>query len=557
MLRLGRRQIACGGQRSNTMHPEPRRPRRSLRLQSSPAMRKVATSGAGSSGSSSETEASENEYRPEEETGTPKRRRAEPKPRAVKATRTTASPARAVAASPVRGASGKRTVQRPTSFVAPTLALHNRPYSVHALPDATLARMTPHERARRLLHVGATPESLPCRKEQFNAVVECASDALRAGSGACAYVCGVPGTGKTATVREAVRALRGRMERREVPAFSFVEINGMKLASPMQAYTELWCAVGSERRLHPRAALSRLSAQFNGKGAQRPTVVLMDELDLFVTSRQDVIYNMFQWPNLPGSQLIVIAVANTMDLPERTLQPRIASRLGMTRIPFMPYTDTQLLDITRARLDVDPQGASCSTSPATRGCENVFRLDALVFASKRVANVSGDARRMLDVCRRAVEQAVERASAHDAVPAPITIHDIREVLDRMARSGRAAHIAALSLHAKLLLVSMCACVRRTSVAEVTWGDVLAHHAALCRTHAFGRPGEGGAAEYSEHELLRPLATLCSLGLVVAVGSGAGSARGGPHARFLLATHEDEVRAAFAGGDARIVPLLAA
>ncbi|WFD23566.1 Origin recognition complex, subunit 1 [Malassezia equina] len=433
----------------------------------------------------------------------------------------------------------------------PSLALLRRPHSVHALPEAILSKMSPHERARRLLHVGSTPESLPCRQEQFVAVVGCAAEALRTGAGGCAYVCGVPGTGKTATVRESVRALQSQQERGELPAFSFVEINGMKLASPMQAYTELWCAIsGTGQRLHPRAALSKLSAFFSsGMNAKKtPTVVLMDELDLFVTSRQDVIYNMFHWPDLPDSNLVVIAVANTMDLPERTLQPKVASRLGMTRIPFMPYTDRQLLDIVRARLDIDEQGQRCSSVAATAGCETVFKIDALVFASKRVANVSGDARRMLDVCRRAVEGAEERALAQQVEPAPITIHDIREVMDRMARSGRAAHIAALSRHAKLLLASMFACIRRTGVSEVVWKDVLMHHTALCRTHSVARLGMAGN-DYNEHELLRPLSTLCQLGLVVAVGAGAGSARGGSYARYLLAVQEDEVHVALGEGEA--------
>lgn len=437
----------------------------------------------------------------------------------------------------------------------PPLALPARPNSLHSLPAATLAKLSAHERARRLLHVGATPEALPCRQQQFLDVVQCTTDALQAGAGECVYIYGVPGTGKTATVREAIRTLERRMSTGEVPAFRFVEINGMKLASAMQAYTELWSAVQGGKRLHPRAALSKLAAHFNAGDAQEsrvPIVVLMDELDMFVTSRQDVIYNLFHWPNLPHSNLVVIAVANTMDLPERTLQPKVASRLGMTRIPFMPYTDRQLLDIVRARLDIDEQGTRTSNEPATAGCEKVFKVDALLFAAKRVANVSGDARRMLDVCRRVVELAEHRAAVNRQEPAPISILEMREVLDRMARSGRAAHIAALSLHGKLLLASMYACVRKTEVAEVEWGEVLSHHAALCRTHSVARTGttqEAGIQDYNEDELLRPLATLCALGIVVAVGTGAGSARAGPFARYMVMVPEEEAKLAMQ--DARL------
>ena len=55
----------------------------------------------------------------------------------------------------------------------------------------------------------------------------------------------------------------------------------------------------------------------------------MDELDQLVTPKQDVIYNFFNWPTLVGSKLVVIAVANTMDLPERVMTGRVRSRLGV------------------------------------------------------------------------------------------------------------------------------------------------------------------------------------------------------------------------------------
>jgi len=58
------------------------------------------------------------------------------------------------------------------------------------------------------------------------------------------------------------------------------------------------------------------------------SVVLMDELDQLMTSKQDVVYNFFNWPTLAGSKLVVLAVANTMDLPERVMSGRVRSRLG-------------------------------------------------------------------------------------------------------------------------------------------------------------------------------------------------------------------------------------
>ena len=58
-----------------------------------------------------------------------------------------------------------------------------------------------------------------------------------------------------------------------------------------------------------------------------PTVLLADELDLLWTRKQTVLYNLFDWPMRQHAKLIVLAVANTMDLPEKVMMNKVASRL--------------------------------------------------------------------------------------------------------------------------------------------------------------------------------------------------------------------------------------
>ena len=62
----------------------------------------------------------------------------------------------------------------------------------------------------------------------------------------------------------------------------------------------------------------------------------MDELDQLMTTKQDVVYNFFNWPTLAGSKLVVLAVANTMDLPERVMSGRVRSRLGASPLLRAP-----------------------------------------------------------------------------------------------------------------------------------------------------------------------------------------------------------------------------
>ena len=116
-------------------------------------------------------------------------------------------------------------------------------------------------------------------------------------------------------------------------------------------------------------------------------MVLLDEVDLLCTRKQTLLYNLFDWTARPGTRLTVLAIANTMDLPERAFAGRVASRIGLTRTIFQPYSFRQLHTIVQARLREIP----------------AFDSEAIELVSRKVAAVSGDARRALDICRRATE----------------------------------------------------------------------------------------------------------------------------------------------------------
>ena len=58
--------------------------------------------------------------------------------------------------------------------------------------------------------------------------------------------------------------------------------------------------------------------------------------------KQDVLYHLFDWPTNSHAKLIVLSIANTMDLPERLMSQRVSSRLGMSRTAFLPYNFQQV-----------------------------------------------------------------------------------------------------------------------------------------------------------------------------------------------------------------------
>ncbi|KAJ1914026.1 Origin recognition complex, subunit 1 [Tieghemiomyces parasiticus] len=239
------------------------------------------------------------------------------------------------------------------------------------------------QQARENLHVSAVPDSLPGRESEFQEILGHLETALRDATGTCIYISGVPGTGKTATVREIIRHLSQQATAHRGPAFRFVEINGMKLTEPAQAYSILYQFLSGDK-VTPKHAADLLEQRFRDPNDDpQPCVVLMDELDLLVTRKQTIMYNFFEWPNRAHSRLIVVAIANTMDLPERVLTNKVSSRLGLTRINFQPYTHQQLYSIVASRL---------------RGLA-AFDSDAIELCARKVSSVSGDARRALDICR--------------------------------------------------------------------------------------------------------------------------------------------------------------
>ncbi|CCA66668.1 related to origin recognition protein Orc1p [Serendipita indica DSM 11827] len=350
-----------------------------------------------------------------------------------------------------------------------------RPPTVTAQDNTTLYTMEddPFLRAMYTLHVGERPDTLPCRDDEYVNIFENVLGLLQEASGGCIYISGTPGTGKTATIHTIIRELKIMASNNECNPFTFVEINGLRVPEPNAAYPLLWEAiVGHDAaafghlKISPREALRRLTLHF-GVGASEnmgpACIVLMDELDQLVTTKQDVVYNFFNWPNLSGSKLIVLAVANTHDLPERALSAKVRSRLGMIRINFAPYTKQQLIEIVESRLKRAQEGAL--------NIQAVIKDDAIKYAATRVGGISGDARRVLDICRRTVERTRGKGRA-------ATIADVMHVISLTQNTPTASYVAQCSFHEKTMLAAALMEIRWTGVEEFTWEKLRSRHQGL-------------------------------------------------------------------------------
>lgn len=311
--------------------------------------------------------------------------------------------------------------------------------------------------------MSAVPESLPCREQEFQDIYSFVESKIIDGTGGCMYISGVPGTGKTATVHEVMRCLQHAADVDEIPPFHFIEINGMKMTDPHQAYVQILQKLTGQKATADHAA-ALLEKRFSNPAPRKETTVLLvDELDLLWTRKQNVMYNLFDWPTRRHARLVVLTIANTMDLPERIMINRVASRLGLTRMSFQPYSFKQLQQIIMSRLNK----------------VKAFEEDALQLVSRKVAALSGDARRCLDICRRATE-ICEHSAAVPSAPGLVGMSHVMEALNEMFSSAYITAIKCASVQEQLFLRAVISEFRRLGLEEATFQQVFVQHQALCR-----------------------------------------------------------------------------
>ncbi|XP_018012664.1 origin recognition complex subunit 1 [Hyalella azteca] len=321
--------------------------------------------------------------------------------------------------------------------------------------------------AKDRLHASAVPESLPCRENECQQLYDFIQTKLCDGTGGCMYISGVPGTGKTATVREVVRLLQSSAASGDVPSFTYVELNALKLTEPRQAWVQLWRALTGQTRVTPDHAAALLDRRFRRPDPREPPLLLLvDELDLLWTRKQDVLYRLFEWPSLPGTRLVLVTIANTMDLPERVLVARVSSRLGLTRTTFHPYTHHQLQEIVQSRL----AGIAC------------FESDAIQLVARKVAAVSGDARRALDICRRAAEIAetlIDVSQDTKTPPGVVGFKHVNLALAEMFTSPKIMAIRECSAVEQQLLAAAVAENQRSGLEETSLERLYSQFLSLC------------------------------------------------------------------------------
>ena len=83
--------------------------------------------------------------------------------------------------------------------------------------------------------------------------------------------------GKTATTQEVIAAIRKEVEEENLPKFKYVELNGMRMTRPKQAYAAIWSQLTGEKRTADHAS-ELLEEKFESRRMKEPILMLVDEL---------------------------------------------------------------------------------------------------------------------------------------------------------------------------------------------------------------------------------------------------------------------------------------
>nr|XP_033774774.1 cell division control protein 6 homolog [Geotrypetes seraphini]XP_033774775.1 cell division control protein 6 homolog [Geotrypetes seraphini] len=330
----------------------------------------------------------------------------------------------------------------------------------------------------------AVPDQLFVREKETDAIRRFLRQHVCGEKSGSLYISGAPGTGKTFCLSKIVEDLKDELRECRI-----IFINCMSLRSSQGIFpciAEGMAETG--KTVEGKDIVRKLEKQVTTEG---PMVLLvLDEMDQLDNKGHDVLYKVFEWPSLMNSRLVLIGIANALDLTDRIL-PRLHARpkCKPQLLNFSPYTKDEIATILQGRL---------KQVSGNQVLENA----AIQFCARKVSAMSGDARKALDVCRRAIEivesdvrnQAILRplseckspsktTSTH-LVPKKVGLPHISQVIssvygDRMTLDSGGSE-QSFPLQQKLLVCTLLLLIRQSKIKEVSLGKLHEVYGKVCR-----------------------------------------------------------------------------
>ncbi|XP_027630565.1 cell division control protein 6 homolog isoform X2 [Tupaia chinensis] len=339
---------------------------------------------------------------------------------------------------------------------------------------------TCYQQAKLVLNT-AVPDRLPAREKEMDVIRNFLREHICGKKAGSLYLSGAPGTGKTACLSRILQDLK------ELKGFKTIMLNCMSLRSAQAVFPTIAQEICQEEVSRPAGKDMMRKLEKHMTAEKGPMIVLvLDEMDQLDSKGQDVLYTLFEWPWLSNSRLVLIGIANTLDLTDRIL-PRLQARekCKPQLLNFPPYTRNQIATILQDRLNQVPR-------------DQVLDSAAIQFCARKVAAVSGDVRKALDVCRRAIEIVESdvksqtilkplsecKSLSESLVPKRVGLTHISQVIseidgNRMICSQGGTQDS-FPLQQKILVCSLLLLTRQLKIKEVTLGKLYEAYSNVCR-----------------------------------------------------------------------------
>ena len=201
-------------------------------------------------------------------------------------------------------------------------------------------------------------------------------------------------------------------------------------------------------------------------------MLVLDEIDQIETSAKSSpdLYRIFEWPFLSNSKLILIGIANALDftdrlLPRLELKPECKPRI----IKFLPYTKEDIIKIVKDRLKKAQSNGTC-----------IIEDSAITFCATKISSSSGDVRKVLDICRRAIEfieKEFRQQNANDLAEQldfkPVKISHIMRILNDInpMTNNNLINKATMPISQKILLCTILLCNKEMKIKDVPLSKV--------------------------------------------------------------------------------------
>ena len=321
-------------------------------------------------------------------------------------------------------------------------------------------------------------EYLPCRKDEQDKIYNYIKKGLQTnGNYSSLYIAGMPGTGKTASVKTIINILESELNEsqkknektidgNDIIPFRTLFLSGINYPNLSNVFKVIYKFIFTKAKdkmniknyIHALNNFFSHRKKYNrSKTLVDPTnshiLLIIDELDILINTSQNLLYNIFNWTTYDFSRLIVISISNTLDLPNRLL-PKIQSRMGNNIIMFKPYNKEEL------RMIIQDRGIDLK----------LFSEDAIRLSCVKVAAINGDLRRVFHIFFKAKE--INNMNNYKKKNKElVSKYDILNAWDELFSSKISNIIRSLHIFEKIIIATILSKIKEQNHTKINLGDL--------------------------------------------------------------------------------------